>query len=400
MEQYFDPTISHDAMRRLVPGAMQSTARFQAEVVRDQLRKRGFRPENIVRYCYRPFDVRWLYWEPETKLLDEKRTEYYPHVDAGNLWLSAGQRNRKEDFYQPQFTALLADHHLVESNVGMFPLYLRSDHERLSLFDQSNGEESKPNLSPQAVSYLGRIESTEQDLFYHTLAMLHAPTYCTENAGALRQDWPRVPLPGTPELLRASATLGQQIAALLDIEQPVFGVTSGKLRPELQAIGVITRAGGGSLNPAAGDLAITAGWGHAGKGGVTMPGKGKIARRAYTPDELAAVRNGANALGFTEEQALACMGMTTNDIYLSDIAYWCNIPERVWDYALGGYQVMKKWLSYREQDILGRSLTRDEAREVMNMARRIAAILLLTPILDANYKVVKQSSYAWDAPAK
>ena len=49
---------------------MQSTAHFQAEAVRDQLRKRGFRPENIVRYCYRPFDVRWLYWEPETNLLD------------------------------------------------------------------------------------------------------------------------------------------------------------------------------------------------------------------------------------------------------------------------------------------------------------------------------------------
>jgi len=51
---------------------MQSTARFHAEAVRDHLRQRGFQPENIVRYCYRPFDVRWLYWEPETKLLDEK----------------------------------------------------------------------------------------------------------------------------------------------------------------------------------------------------------------------------------------------------------------------------------------------------------------------------------------
>ena len=61
------------------------------------------------------------------------------------------------------------------------------------------------------------------------------------------------------------------------------GVTSGKLRPELQAIGVITRVGGGPLNPAAGDLAVTAGWGHAGKGGVTMPGKGRVDRVATRP---------------------------------------------------------------------------------------------------------------------
>ena len=52
---------------------MESTARFQAETVRDYLCKRGFQREHIVHYCYRPFDVRWLYWEPETKLLDEKR---------------------------------------------------------------------------------------------------------------------------------------------------------------------------------------------------------------------------------------------------------------------------------------------------------------------------------------
>src|SRR5262245_6537652 len=90
MEQYFDPAISHEEMRRIATGAMQSTVGFNAEAIRDQLRKRGFRPGSIVQYCYRPYDVRWLYWEPETKLLDRNRAEYYPHVYAGNLWLSAG----------------------------------------------------------------------------------------------------------------------------------------------------------------------------------------------------------------------------------------------------------------------------------------------------------------------
>jgi predicted helicase len=395
MEQYFDPAISHEEMRRIAPGAMQSTARFQAEAVRDQLRKRGFRSENIVRYCYRPFDVRWLYWEPETKLLDEKRAEYYPQVYPGNVWLSAGQRNRKEDFYQPQFTTLLADHHIVESNVGMFPLYLRSDHERTSLFDHGGSGEPKPNLSIEAVSYLSRLGVIEPDLFYHTLAILHSPNYRTENAGALRQDWPRVPLPGTAELLRASAALGRQVAALLDTERPVPGVTSGTVRPELRAIGVVTRVGGGALNPAAGDLAVTAGWGHAGKGGVTMPGKGKVDQRACTPDELSAMRSRASTLDLTEEQGVACLGATTCDIYLNTTAYWRNIPASVWDYTIGGYQVIKKWLSYREHALLGRALSTDEAREVTHMARRIAAIVLLYPALDANYLALKQTAIPW-----
>ncbi len=73
------------------------------------------------------------------------------------------------------------------------------------------------------------------------------------------------------------------------------------------------------------------------------------------------------------------------------------MPTRVWDYTIGGYQVMKKWLSYRERALLGRSLTADEAREVRDMARRIATILLLEPELDANYQAAKQSAYAWPA---
>jgi len=56
---------------------------------------------------------------------------------------------------------------------------------------------------------------------------------------------------------------------------------------------------------------------------------------------------------------------------------------------------MKKWLSYRERDLLGRALTSEEVREVTNIARRTAAILLFEPALDANYAAVKRAIYAW-----
>ena len=38
----------------------------------------------------------------------------------------------------------------------------------------------------------------------------------------------------------------------------------------------------------------------------------------------------------------------------------------------------------REQPLLGRSLTQDEAREVTHMARALAAIVILEPALNAN----------------
>jgi hypothetical protein len=96
-----------------------------------------------------------------------------------------------------------------------------------------------------------------------------------------------------------------------------------------------------------------------------------------------------------EAAALACLGERTHDVYLNDIAFWLNVPAKVWAYTLGGYQVMKKWLSYREKALLGRGLTLDEMTEVSNMARRIAALLPLQPALDANYQATKAAAYAW-----
>jgi inner membrane protein involved in colicin E2 resistance len=117
---------------------------------------------------------------------------------------------------------------------------------------------------------------------------------------------------------------------------------------------------------------------------VCLPGKGKAIERAYTPDEQTALA----------VVALSFLGATTFDVYLNDVAFWRCVSSRVWTYTLGGYQVMKKWLSYRERSLLGRPLALDELAEVMHMTRRITA-LLLQPALDANYRAVKAASYAW-----
>lgn len=188
----------------------------------------------------------------------------------------------------------------------------------------------------------------------------------------------------THATLITSANLGRQIAALLDSETPVPGVTSSKLRIDVKPIAIVSRVGTGNLNPNT-DFELTTNWGHAGQNGV-MPGRGKAIDRSCTSEEQSAIADK--------------LGVTTYDIYLNDVAYWKNVPDRVWKYTIGGYQVIKKWLSYREKELLGRSLKQEEVMEVTNMARRIAAILLLEPELDANYEAVKQSTYPWPTANK
>ena len=354
LRDYFDPDISHADMRQLNPGVMEDTARFKGETTRDILRRRGVLPANVVRYCYRPFDVRWLYWEPEAGLLDRARGEYFPQAFDGNVTLVAQQKPRRE-WQPPQSIPALGCIDLMDRSASCFPLYLRLGDSTLPAF-----EGRRPNLSEKAMAYLSGLNAEPAALFHHALAVMHAPAYRTENAGALRQDWPRIPLPATHEALLHSAELGRQVAALLDPETPVPGVTTGVVRDDLKGLAVFTRIDGGPVDPQAGDLDSTAGWGHAGKGGVTMPGRGRVE---------------------TVDGAL--------DIYLNEHCCWRNVPASVWEYTIGGYPVIKKWLSYREKALLGRGLTIDEVRYVAETARRIAALIALQRSLDENYATAK-----------
>jgi len=63
-------------------------------------------------------------------------------------------------------------------------------------------------------------------IWSHALAIGYAPAYLTENADGIRDNWPRIPLSNSKAALLASAELGRQIAALLDTEHNVNGVTS------------------------------------------------------------------------------------------------------------------------------------------------------------------------------
>lgn len=359
MSRYFDSTIPHSVMRREAKDIMGSDNRFKAEEVRDYLRKRGMKSDSIIRYCYRPFDVRWLFWEGETKLLDERRAEFRPHVFPGNVGMVLAQRTRK-GFEPPVVSTAITSYHVIESVSLFFPLFLAaqtpaetSAHPDL-FAEKPSGPQA--NLTDFAKDYLARLKCQPEDLFFHIVAILHAPAYREENAGALRQDWPRIPLPADAATLKVGAALGRQLAALLDPETQVPGVTDLKIRDDLKGLGEL------AVTPPAKtpDLALNARWGYAGQGGVTMPGPGKT-----TP--------GTRGDGFL-------------DIHLNATTRWKDVPEPVWHYTLGGYQVLKKWLSYRETTLLGRPLTADEAQQFTHHTRRIASILALHGELDGHYR--------------
>ena len=110
-------------------------------------------------------------------------------------------------------------------------------------------------------------------------------------------------------------------------------------------------------------LAGALGLGHFGTGDAVMRRQGRAVERPYTLVELAAMND-----------AFSTLGETTFEVYLNAGAFWRNVPAEVWTYKLGGYQVLKKWLSYRERNVSGRSLRPDEVHHFTDTARRIGAI--------------------------
>ena len=254
---------------------------------------------------------------------------------------------------------------LLDRGATCFPMWIRENGKL-----KANLKQAKYTDVITVQHYLDNVGLGVDDLFYHVLAALHSPGYCQSNAGALQMGWPRVPLPDWPEgkangiatLLSKSAARGRELASLLDFESGVPNVTAGALRAEIAVLAVPSTVDG--RNMAERDFLLEAGWGRVGANGAVSPGKGRAIERAYTSEERV-------ALGKT----LPLLGETTYDIYLNDRAFWCNVPPAIWNYQLGGYPVLKKWLSYRERAVLKREIKPDEVVYFADVARRIGAII-------------------------
>lgn len=394
MRAYFDNAVSWEQLCAMSSGLTEEAAGYEPRKARDKVRKaEGFDASRLRRYAVRPFETRWCYYSSVNPLWNRPRPGLWAQCWEGNRFLMSRPAGVASPEGLPMmYTACLGDNDFLRGHAYYFPLWLReeasADSSNHSLFDTPQSS-IRANLSAAARGYLASLGLPDPDadrgtaalIWHHALAVGYSPAYLAEHADGIRRDWPRIPLPASAEALRASAALGQQVAALLGSETPVPGVTSGAIREELKPIAVISRAGGGALQQQ--EFALTAGWGHGGKNGVTMPGRGKVELRAAGDEELDSRLRGNDG------------SLQTLDVYLNNTAYWKNIPPAVWNYTIGGYQVIKKWLSYREQSLLGRAMTSDEVREVTAMARRIAALLLLQEKLDANYHAVCAHSYTW-----
>jgi hypothetical protein len=182
-----------------------------------------------------------------------------------------------------------------------------------------------------------------------------------EHKESLAQDWAHIPIPRQKTLFEELKTAGDAISQLLDPSIKPYEVIRSLLGDYAKSLAVVAKLGGGAVRSK--DLVVTYSFFGNAIGGWQ--------ERDWLEAEAAARE----------------LGDKTGDLYISDEVCFKNVPVNVWNYALGGYPVIKKWLAYRDS---GRRpdtpLSLEEVDHVRSMVHRIAALLVLRPKLNALYE--------------
>jgi predicted helicase len=266
---------------------------------------------------YRPFDTRLCFYHPSVFM--SPRRPVMRNIDAGleNIILVTSRMTKGEQFQHVTVTRGLAEAILVSSktsnNAIVFPLYLYPDtdgDERLPI-----SEARRPNFSDEfirAMRYAWGVPLVDgrgdrktnvgaDDVLDYIIAILHSPSYRDRYADALTRDFPRITFPSRIGVFSALAELGAALVANHLLETPArdprLARYEGRAHPQVKRVGW------------SGDTV----WLDAAATKKDQPSK-------------------PGTIGFH------------------------GVPEAVWNFHVGGYQVCHKWLKDRK----GRTLSDDD----------------------------------------
>lgn len=284
---------------------------------------------------YRPFDKRWILYS--SNVIDRDRREVMRHLLYGKNYALNTNRQTRITFNHALITNKMVDFHTLETahaSLYTFPLYLYPDPNQ----PIQEHPEPRPNLAPKFVQALEGATSLKyngaaglleprytgnfvpKDVLAYIYAILYSPTYRTRYAEFLRYDFPRIPLPPDADTFLDLADLGHKLIALHTLEPSALPTSS--VRYEGEGNDVVEK-------PV--------------YKGSDMYGKGQV--------------------------------------FINKTQRFEGVPLEAWEFTVGGYQVLDKYLKDRK----GRVLSYDEIQHY----RHLVSIALKTQELmqDINERI-------------
>jgi predicted helicase len=274
----------------------------------------------LLLYAYRPFDNRWVYYNPNIIERGDSRKELMGHLLKGNnIALLSCRQQVEPGFYHIFCSEILTERCIVSLKsrelTYVFPLYTypNTENEQTNLFIEKN-----PNLSPKFLEAikekLGKIPTPEK-IFYYAYAIFHSPTYRTRYAEFLKIDFPRLPLTSNQKLFHELAIKGEELVNL-------HLMKSDKLNTLITTYQAI--------------------------------GDNQVTEVTYNSE--------------------------LQRVYINKQSYFTDIPPHIWEFKIGGYQVLDKWLKDRKN--ANRKLSLEEIDHYQKIVIALTATLQLMQEID------------------
>ncbi|MFQ5812653.1 MAG: type ISP restriction/modification enzyme [Anaerolineae bacterium] len=334
--EFRDETLSDDEVRERFK--LRDTRDWKLPEARAKLQTREDWEDNFNRCLYRPFDIRPVYYSGD--VIELPRPEVMHHMLQENIALLTCRQQ-----FDVGFRHVLCSNKLTEccavslksrEVTYVFPLYLYKVSKKeqslkgggsvisLTLFESRPEYETRdPNLSPKFIAAVrqkleldfvtegkGDLENTfgPEDILHYAYAVFHSPTYRERYAEFLKIDFPRLPLTSDRELFKALVEKGEELVSLHLME-------SRKLDQLITRLPVFP-----------------------------VPGSDEVVKRH--PRYLAPGESEPGTGELLEQ----------GRVYINKTQYFEGIEPEVWEFQIGGYQVLHKWLKDRK----GRKLTFDD----------------------------------------
>ena len=319
----------------------------------EDVRRSGPSKRNVVPILYRPADTRFTYFTGESRgFLCRPRAEVMRHMLAGENVGFVTTRQTRDEWGALATSSIIAHKTCSAYDINsLFPLYLYPGVAKAdgSLFSRwAKGKDGRtPNLDLGFIEQIvvttelrfvsdGRGDLHEtlgpEDVLAWIYAVFHSPRYRDRYEAELKFDFPRVPLPGTVDLFRNLSENGHDLLALHLIESPKLG------KP-------ITNYAG-PRNPEVG----RAGWS---EGTVWLDARKTNAREGHRATK-------PGTIGFQ------------------------GVPEEVWDFHIGGYQVCHKWLKDRKRRMLSDEDIAHYQKIVVALSETIRIMAEIDEIIEDN----------------
>jgi hypothetical protein len=298
---------------------------WKVKLAQQDIRQSGPKRQYLVPVLYRPFDQRWTYYTGQSRgFICRPRSEVMRHmIDGENIGICSTRSIEIERGWEHIFCTKLMIQHHIVS--------LKEVNYLFPLYSYPSPDEAgmfikRPNLAPEFIKEISQCLKSSihpEEIFHYMYAVFHSPEYRRRYAEFLKMDFPRLPLTSSLDLFRSLSRLGGELVALHLMESPRLDKHVTKF------IGAI-------------------------------PG-GEIEKITYS-DETVWIDK-AQKQGFR------------------------GIPEEVWNFHIGGYQVCEKWLKDRK--------SRQLSEEDINHYHRIVVALKETIRLMGEIDEVIEQHGGW-----